>query len=67
MEIEVLDDPTLSDLRHLLINETWEILHFMGDGGFDETMGDGVLCFESASGTAERVPAWLLGENLWDA
>jgi hypothetical protein len=64
VEIEVLDHPTLAELRGRLIDERWHVLHFMGHGGFDAATGEGVLCFEGRGTKAERVKAKILGQHL---
>jgi hypothetical protein len=66
IEIAVLDHPSLAELRRRLREEPWQILHFMGHGGFDAATGDGVLCFETADGRSEPIPASLLGPHLRD-
>ncbi len=54
--VEVLDQPTASDLRQAIDQVRPHILHFIGHGHFDEEAG-GLLALLSSDGTAAWYPA----------
>jgi hypothetical protein len=59
-----LDQPSLTDLRNKLLEETWHVLHFIGHGGFDDQSGNGTLSLIGQGGEEEAVTGVLLGQNL---
>ena len=60
-----LTSPTLSELRHALLRDTFHVLHYMGHGGFDQQRG-GVLLFADRVGRGLPVTAGDLGVLLHD-
>lgn len=72
LEIEVIDGTgprgraTLGALQKALIEE-FNVLHFIGHGGFDEQRQEGVLALERDDGTADLVSGGRLGTLLHDA
>ncbi len=67
VELHVLEDTTMSALQHALRREAFHVLHFMGHGGFDERVGDGVLVMEDDAGRAQPVTGHDLGMLLHDS
>jgi len=66
MELVFLEDATLSNLQHALY-ERFHVFHFIGHGGLDPEIGEGVLVFEDAQGMSHRVTGSRLGTLLHDA
>jgi hypothetical protein len=66
MELVFLEDATLANLQHALY-ERFHVFHFIGHGGVDQDIGEGVLVFEDAQGMAHRVSGSRLGTLLHDA
>ena len=67
LDLVVMEGPaTLGALQKALIDE-YNVFHFIGHGGFDETAQEGVLALETAQGTADRVSGDRLGTLLHDA
>lgn len=62
LEIEVLAEPTLESLKLRLEDGDFEVLHFMGHGGFDDS--GGFLVFESAEGGQHAVTDRVLESVL---
>jgi len=62
--VESYEHPTLEGLRERLLEESYNVLHFMGHGGFDRDSGQGYLCFETADRLCQPVDGRLLGEHL---
>lgn len=54
IEIESLDRATPDALRDRFC-QRWDILHFMGHGGFDEGLREGFLVFEDDTGQSQRM------------
>ena len=59
VSIDWLDDPTLLGLTRQLDDHDYHVLHFIGHGGYEESMEDGVLLFEDGDGP--------LGPGQWRA
>ena len=57
--------PTLGELRRVLLRDTFNVLHFMGHGGFDDERG-GFLLFTNGAGQGVPVTATDLGVLLKD-
>lgn len=57
--------PTLSELRRVLLRNTFHILHYMGHGSFDPRTG-GTLLFTDRAGLSQPVTADDLGVMLRD-
>ena len=66
LELVVLTEATLGSLQRALL-ETFHVFHFIGHGGFDQSVGEGVLVLEREDGTAHRVGGSRLGTLLHDA
>lgn len=64
--IERLEKPTWSALQRRLRQGEIHILHFIGHGGFDESVGEGSLLFEDESRKGNPVSASRLGTLLHD-
>ena len=62
--LERLDDATLPALQRRLRKGPYHVFHFIGHGGFDEGMDDGVLVLEEESGRGHLVSGSYLGEML---
>ena len=59
-QVELLRQPTVEELRRVLIEKGAHVLHFMGHGDFDPERQEGALYFEDGKGKAA---AWT-GEAL---
>ena len=66
VSIDWLDDPTLLGLTRQLDDHDYHVLHFIGHGGYEESMEDGVLLFEDGEGRSDRVSGEQLGQILRD-
>ena len=64
VEVFPLHNPTVETLRETLLRQDFQILHFMGHGGFDESSGQGVLCFTGINGALVKVSGALLATHL---
>ena len=64
--IERLEEATLSALQRRLRRDTYNVLHFIGHGGFDLRTQDGVLILEDEDGLSYRVSGQDLGMLLHD-
>lgn len=64
VEVLPLHNPTIETLRENLLRQDFQILHFMGHGGFDERSGQGVLCFTGADRVSVPVSGSLLATHL---
>ncbi|MDN5795001.1 MAG: PQQ-binding-like beta-propeller repeat protein [Intrasporangium sp.] len=64
--IDPLPDPTLAGLRTALRRGEYHVLHFIGHGGFNPDLGDGILAFEDAHHRSHRVSGADLGTILHD-
>ena len=61
VQVDRLENGTLSSLRRQLQVEKYHVLHFIGHGGFDEQGQDGALALEAAEGKTRLVT----GRSLW--
>jgi hypothetical protein len=66
VELDILDHATLASLQRALIRP-YHVFHFVGHGGFDTSLGEGVLVLEKDDGYAHRVGGSRLGTLLHDA
>ena len=67
LDLVVMEGPaTLGALQKALIDE-YNVFHFIGHGGFDDTAQEGVLALETAERTVDRVSGARLGTLLHDA
>lgn len=66
VELTWLAAADLEALRRTLRSAPFQVLHFMGHGGFDEAGGEGALLFTDGAGAARPVPGPLLAGVLRD-
>jgi CHAT domain len=64
--LERMPTATLEALRKRARGDPFHILHFVGHGGFDDNVGDGVLHFEDLKAMSHPVSGQLLGSILRD-
>jgi hypothetical protein len=64
LDVEILDRTTFSRLRNALAGGDFDVVHFMGHGGFDAALGQGVVYLETADGGADPVRGVDLRELL---
>lgn len=64
VEVLPLYNPTVEILREHLLRQNFQILHFMGHGGFDERSGQGVVYFVGAHGAPVPISGPLLATHL---
>ena len=64
--VERLERPTLGALRERLRAGEFHVFHFIGHGGFDPKLDDGVLILEDAGGGIQQVTGEDLGGLLND-
>jgi outer membrane protein assembly factor BamB len=61
-----IDGQGWRDLQEAMSQGPWHILHFVGHGGFNEEMGEGVIALCKDDGRAHLVSATSLGRLLDD-
>ena len=61
-----LERASVGALRQALLEQEFHGLHFMGHGGFDERVGEGVLYFEAPDGGPDSVTGQALATKLKD-
>jgi CHAT domain len=66
LEIHWLQSATLQELQRELRKRDHHIFHFIGHGGYDSALDDGVLLFEDETGRSRRVSGAQLGTMLAD-
>ena len=66
LEIHWLQSATLQELQRELRKRDYHIFHFIGHGGYDSALDDGVLLFEDETGRSRRVSGAQLGTMLAD-
>ena len=66
LEIHWLQSATLQELQRELRKRDHHIFHFIGHGGYDSALDDGVLLFEDETGRSRRVTGAQLGTMLAD-
>ncbi len=66
LEIHWLQSATLQELQRELRKRDYHIFHFIGHGGYDSALDDGVLLFEDETGHSRRVSGAQLGTMLAD-
>ena len=66
VEIEFLEEATLSALQDRLRERDFHIFHFIGHGGFDERTDEGALVLEDEAGRSKFVGGKHLGRLLKD-
>lgn len=66
VEVHRLEQGTLAALRRALRQQNWNVLHFIGHGGFDTSIGDGVLILEDELHRSRAISGQDLGILLHD-
>lgn len=66
LEIHRLDHPSLSRLRQELQRIDFNVLHYIGHGGYDNEREDGQLLFENDAFLSHRISGQDLGILLYD-
>jgi pimeloyl-ACP methyl ester carboxylesterase len=66
IQLERLPDATLGTLRRQLRRGSYQALHFIGHGGFDDIRGEGVLVLTESDGIGCLVSGERLGIDLHD-
>ncbi|MDQ3706284.1 MAG: CHAT domain-containing protein [Chloroflexota bacterium] len=61
VQLDLIEDATLSALRKQLQKEQYHIFHFIGHGGFDRQTEEGVLVFRDEAGRGRFVSGQQLG------
>ena len=64
IEVDFLEDATVSQLNQRLSEKKYHVLHYMGHGDFDEKSGMGVLLMEDADDRAAPLDGERLGVIL---
>lgn len=62
--LDRLETATLAEVRRRLRQNEYHVLHFIGHGGFDSRLQDGVLVFESEEGRGRPLSGQELGTLL---
>jgi hypothetical protein len=66
VEIHWLKSATLQELQRELRRRDHHIFHYIGHGGYDSALEDGILLFEDETGSSRRVSGAQLGTMLAD-
>jgi hypothetical protein len=66
VELTWLERPTWETLQRALHKGPWHIFHFVGHGGYDPDVDEGVIVLADEAGRAHRLPAAQLGALLGD-
>lgn len=66
LHLKLLNKATLGELQRELRRSTYHVLHYMGHGGFDQRIDEGILLFENDHGRAHEVDGLHLGTILQD-
>ena len=66
VDLQWLPGQTWRDVQRAMRQGPWHILHFVGHGGFDPAMEEGVIALADEDGRAHLLPATLLGRLLDD-
>jgi len=64
IQLETVPHATAEALHRALRQGSFDVLHFVGHGGFREDRGEGSLLLESAHGDSEAVPGSVLVDSL---
>jgi hypothetical protein len=64
LEPKVLEHATAKGLRRCLVAETFQIVHFMGHGSFQDDDAEGFVLLESEEGSSDPVSGELLATLL---
>ncbi len=66
IELEILEDATLSALQSKLRSNSYHVFHFIGHGTYSHDDDTGYLLFEGKNEKPELVPGHILGNLLGD-
>ncbi len=66
VQVDRVEQPSLAALQRQLRRNDYHILHFIGHGGFDEHIRDGVLLLEDDDRLGHRISGQNLGMLLHD-
>lgn len=66
LHLKLLNKATLGELQRELRRSTYHVLHYMGHGGFNKKIDEGVLLFENDYGRAHEIDGLHLGTILQD-
>lgn len=66
LHLKLLNKATLGELQRELRRSTYHVLHYMGHGGFNQKIDEGVLLFENDYGRAQNIDGLHLGTILQD-
>ena len=66
LTLDWLEGSTSRDLQQALWKDSYDILHFVGHGGFDAAQDEGVLAFQDEDGRTAMLSATELGRLLAD-
>jgi hypothetical protein len=66
IELEILEDATLSALHSKLRSNSYHVFHFIGHGTYSHDADTGYLLFEGKNEQPELVPGHILGNLLGD-
>jgi hypothetical protein len=66
VEIQWLEEATLPALQRALRRQTFHIFHYIGHGGYDSRLEDGVLLLEDDQGRSRHASGLQLGAMLAD-
>ena len=64
VSLQFLEHPTIRSLRQEVRQRPFDILHFVGHGGFDPHTGDGFIYLEDENGLAAKASGTVLAETL---
>jgi hypothetical protein len=66
VQVSVMKEPTLPSVHRRLLDESFNVLHFMGHAHFSADDGEGYLVFEDRERASHLVSGRTLGELLRD-
>jgi hypothetical protein len=66
VQIDWLERATLRELQRAVRHTEYHVFHFVGHGGYDATLDDGVLLLEDDLGRSRRIGGAQLGTMLAD-
>ncbi|GAC1566085.1 MAG: hypothetical protein NVS2B2_38330 [Ktedonobacteraceae bacterium] len=66
VQLTWLDGRRWQDVQRSMRYGPWHIFHFVGHGGFDARLDEGILAFENDEGLAHSISATQLGRLLAD-
>jgi ABC-type dipeptide/oligopeptide/nickel transport system permease subunit len=66
VQVAWMEQPTLLELQRLLRSDSYHVLHYIGHGGFDPTVQEGLLILSDEDGRSRRTSATQIGLLLQD-